>query len=117
MTDPTLYLFFFFFSFFLSFCRSFLAISMTSLASFSGARRAGEKELGPPYSEERVEARDKVFLRFSLTASLSRSLALQEQGESVTVAQETSVLDCYTALNRDFSRLKITAIYILGLNS
>lgn len=106
MTDPTLYLFFFFFSFFLSFCRSFLAISMTSLASFSGARRAGEKELGPPYSEERVEARDKVFLRFSLTASLSRSLALQEQGESVTVTHDKQVFSISIQLS--------TEIYLNG---
>lgn len=79
-----MYLFFFFFSFFLSFSRSFLAISMTSLASFPGARRAG-----PPYSEERVEARDRFFLRFSLTASLSRSLALRNELHytNVTVAK------------------------------
>lgn len=74
-----MYLFFFFLSFFLSFSRSLLAISMTSLASFSGARRAGEKEVGPAYSEERVEARDRFFLRFSLMASLSRSLALRNE--------------------------------------
>lgn len=78
---PVRYLFFFFLSFFLSFSRSFFAISMTSLASFSGARRAEENEPGPPYIEERVEARDRFFLRFSLTASLSRSLALRD-GES-----------------------------------
>lgn len=78
-TNPTLYLLFFFFSFLLSFSRSLLANSMTSLASFSGARWAGEKEPGPPYSVERVEARDRLFLRFSLTASLSRSLALRKE--------------------------------------
>lgn len=72
------YLLFFFFSSLLSFTRSFLAISMTSLASFSGARSAMENEPGLPYSEERVEARDKLFLRFSLTASLSKSLALRK---------------------------------------
>lgn len=51
---------------------------MTSFASFSGTTRAGEKDPGPPYSEERVEARDKLFLRFSQTASLSRSFALKD---------------------------------------
>lgn len=76
---PTLtYLFFFFFLIFLSFSRFRLAISITSLASFSGTTRAGEKGPGPPKREERVEARDKLFLRFSHTASLSRSLALKE---------------------------------------
>ncbi|MEQ2169730.1 hypothetical protein GOODEAATRI_028324 [Goodea atripinnis] len=55
--------------------RFFLAISMTSLASFSGGIRA-EKEPGPPYREERADARLKLFLRFSFTASLSRSFAL-----------------------------------------
>lgn len=75
----TLYLFFFFFSFLFSFSRSLLAISMTSLASFSGASRAVEKEPGPPYSEERVVALDRLLRRFSLTASLSRSLALRRE--------------------------------------
>ncbi|TNN55172.1 hypothetical protein EYF80_034617 [Liparis tanakae] len=75
----TLYLFFFFLSFFFSFSRLFLAISMTSLASLSGTRWVWEKAPPgpPPYSEERVDARDKLFLRFSFTASLSRSLALR----------------------------------------
>lgn len=61
------YLFFLFFSRLRSLSRSLLAISMTSQASLSGAG---------VYNEERADARDRFFLRPSLTASLSRSLAL-----------------------------------------
>lgn len=64
---PLYLFFFFFFSCLRSLSRSLLAISMTSLASLSGAG---------VYNEERADARDRFFLRPSLTASLSRSLAL-----------------------------------------
>ncbi|TNN36933.1 hypothetical protein EYF80_052897 [Liparis tanakae] len=49
------------------FSRSFLASSMMSDVSFSGASSDGA-----PYSDWRLEARDRFFLKFSFTASLSR---------------------------------------------
>jgi len=76
------YLFFFLRSLFLSFSRSFLASSMTSDVSFSGASEE-KGPPGPPYSDWRVDTRDRFLRRLSFTDSLSSSLALRDTVRNV----------------------------------
>lgn len=72
------YLFFFFLSFFFSFSKSFLAISRISIVSLSEGSIEEENAEAPPKYVDLVEALDKLRRRFSFTASLSSSLALEE---------------------------------------
>lgn len=79
MVNFDFYLFFFFFSFFFSFSKSFLAISRISTVSLSEGSIEAENAEVPPKYVDLVEALDKLRRRFSFTASLSSSLALEEE--------------------------------------